>query len=65
MDDDIECGNNMELLLYAFEQLSGCKISFHKRELFGLDKERRVRNNTRNSLVVKWVHAPFVIWGFP
>jgi hypothetical protein len=34
MDHDLEKARNMKLLLYAFEQLSGLKINFHKSEIF-------------------------------
>lgn len=34
MDHDLEKACNMNLLLYAFEQLSGLKNNFHKSELF-------------------------------
>ena len=34
MEHDLEHAQNMKLLLYAFEQLSGLKINFHKSELF-------------------------------
>jgi hypothetical protein len=34
MDNDLERAKNMKLLFYAFEQLSGLKINFHKSELF-------------------------------
>ena len=52
MDDDIERGNNMELLLYAFEQLSGCKISFHKRELFCNKEAKNYMENIYISLAM-------------
>jgi hypothetical protein len=34
MDHDIEHAKNLKLLLCAFEQLSGLKISFHESEIF-------------------------------
>jgi hypothetical protein len=34
MDHDLDKACNMELLLCAFEKLSGLKINFHKSELF-------------------------------
>jgi hypothetical protein len=34
MGDDLERAKNMKLVLWAFEQLSGLKINFHKSELF-------------------------------
>jgi hypothetical protein len=34
MENDIEQAVNMKLLLCAFEQLSGLKITFHKSEVF-------------------------------
>ena len=34
LDYDLEYGKNLKLLLCAFEQLSGLKINFHKREIF-------------------------------
>ena len=33
-DHDLEQAKNLKLLLVAFEQLSGLKINFHKREIF-------------------------------
>jgi hypothetical protein len=34
MDHDIKKPQNLKLILAAFEQLSGLRINFHKRELF-------------------------------
>ena len=34
MDNDLKKAKNMKLLLYAFEQLLGLKINFHKSEMF-------------------------------
>jgi len=34
MDHDLEKARNLNLLLCAFEQVSGLKINFHKSELF-------------------------------
>lgn len=34
MGHDIEQAKNMKLLLFAFEQLSGLKINYHKSEIF-------------------------------
>jgi hypothetical protein len=34
MENDLEQATNMELLLCAFEQLSGLKINFYKSEVF-------------------------------
>lgn len=34
IDHGLEKARNMNLLLYAFKQLSGLKINFHKSELF-------------------------------
>ena len=34
MNHDIEKGANMKMILFAFEQLSGLKINFHKSEIF-------------------------------
>jgi hypothetical protein len=34
MDHDIDKARNLKLLFYAFEQLSGLKINFHKSEIF-------------------------------
>jgi hypothetical protein len=34
LDHDLEQAKNMKLLLIVFEQLSGLKINFHKREIF-------------------------------
>jgi hypothetical protein len=34
MNHDIEKGANMKMILFAFEQLSGLKINFHKSEFF-------------------------------
>jgi hypothetical protein len=34
MDHDLDKAQNIKLLLYAFEQVSGLKINFHKSELF-------------------------------
>jgi hypothetical protein len=34
MEHDLEKVRNLKLILYAFEQLSGLKVNFHKSELF-------------------------------
>jgi hypothetical protein len=34
LDHDIEKAKNLNLLLCAFEKLSGLKINFHKNEIF-------------------------------
>jgi hypothetical protein len=34
LDHDLDKSCNMKLLLFAFEQVSGLKINFHKNELF-------------------------------
>jgi hypothetical protein len=34
MDHDLDKAQNMKLLLCAFDQASGLKVSFHKSELF-------------------------------
>jgi hypothetical protein len=34
LDHDLEQAKNLKLLLYAFEQLLGLKINFHKSEVF-------------------------------
>ena len=34
LEHNLEKAQNMKLLLYAFEQLSGLKINFHKSEIF-------------------------------
>ena len=40
MDHDLEKARNLELILSAFEQLSGLKIKFHKSELFCFGEPR-------------------------
>ena len=40
MEHDLEKARNLKLLLYAFEQLSGLKINFHKSELYCFGKAR-------------------------
>lgn len=42
MDDNLEQAKNMKLILYALEQLSNLKISFHKSEMFcyGIAKDK-------------------------
>jgi hypothetical protein len=34
MEHDLDKARNLKLILAAFEQLSGLKMNFHKRELF-------------------------------
>jgi hypothetical protein len=45
MEHDLEQAANMKLLLCAFEQLSGLKISFHKSELFCYGEAQRMENH--------------------
>src|SRR6266508_4903614 len=40
MDNDLEQAENMKLMLFAFEQLSGLKINFHTSELIFLGLQR-------------------------
>jgi hypothetical protein len=40
LDHDLEHARNLKIMLSAFEQLSGFKINFHKREMFCYGKTR-------------------------
>ena len=40
MEHDIKKARNLKLILWAFEQLSGLKINFHKSELFCFGEAR-------------------------
>jgi hypothetical protein len=42
MDHDLHKAQNMNLLLCAFEQVSGLKINFHKSELFFFGEAQEV-----------------------
>jgi hypothetical protein len=43
MDDNLDKAKNVNLLLYAFEQLSGLKINFHKSEIFCFGNAKNFR----------------------
>ena len=42
IDNDPKQANNLKLLLYAFEQLSGLNINFHKSEIFCYDAAKEM-----------------------
>jgi hypothetical protein len=56
MDHDLEKTENLKVLLYAFEKLSGLKINFHKSEITALVRQRSGRMNTRLFLDAKVGH---------
>jgi hypothetical protein len=64
MEHNIDKAKNMKLLLSAFEQLSGLKISFHKSEIFHFGYERIMNCSTNNYLDVKKDHTHLNIYEF-
>ena len=43
MEHNLEQAHNMKIILYAFEQLSGLKINFHKNEIFCFGGSKELR----------------------
>jgi hypothetical protein len=57
MEHNLEKANNMKLLLSAFEQLSGLKINFHKREIFCFGQAKNMNRNMNNYLDARKDHT--------
>jgi hypothetical protein len=65
MEHDLEQAVNMKLLLCAFEQLSGLKINFHKRDMFCYGEAREVENHYTNLFECGLDQYPFRYLGIP
>ena len=46
LEHNLEKAQNMKLLLYAFEQLSGLKINFHKSKIFCFSEAKNYQSGT-------------------
>jgi hypothetical protein len=65
MDNDPERAKNMKLLLYAFEQLSGLKINFHKSELFCYGAAKEIESEYAHIFGYDLGSFPFRYLGIP
>jgi hypothetical protein len=65
MEHDIEKGQNMKLLLCAFEQLSGLKINFHKSELYCFGEAQNDIDIYRSIFGCKTEEFPLNYLGIP
>jgi hypothetical protein len=65
IDHDPEKTKNLKLLLYAFEQLSGLKINFHKSEIFCYGAGREMEPNYTSLFGCNAGEYPFRYLGIP
>jgi hypothetical protein len=65
MDDSIEKAKNLKLLLCAFEELSGLKISYHKSEIFYFGYARNSENMYSQLFGCQIGSYPFKYLGIP
>jgi hypothetical protein len=65
LDHDLEQAKNMKLLLTAFEQLSGLKINFHKREIFCYGEAKEMEHECICLLGCNAGEYPFRYLGIP
>jgi hypothetical protein len=59
MEHNIDKAKNMKLLLSAFEQLSGLKISFHKSEIFHFGQVKNYELQYKQLFGCKKISYPF------
>jgi hypothetical protein len=65
LEHDFEKALNMKLVLCIFEQLSGLKINFHKREIFCFGKAKEVENDCKTLFGCDISSLPFRYLGLP
>jgi hypothetical protein len=65
MEHDIDKAVNMKLILCLFEQLSGLKINFHKRELFCFGKAKDSQDDYKEIFRCAIGALPFKYLGIP
>ena len=65
LDHDPEQAQNLKLLLYAFEQLSGLKINFHKSEIFCYGAAREMESFYTSLFGCNIGEYPFRYLGIP
>lgn len=65
MDHDFEKARNLKLILCAFEQLSGCKINFHKSEIFCIGEAKDIEHLYSELFGCKLGSYPFRYLGIP
>jgi hypothetical protein len=65
MDQDLEKATNMELIIRAFEQLSGLKINFHKSEVLCYGKAKEDEGMYTRLFGCKIGGMPFRYLGIP
>jgi hypothetical protein len=65
LDHDLGQAKNLNLLLCAFEQLSGLKINFHKSEIFCYDTAKEMEPFYTSLFGCNWGAYPFRYLGIP
>jgi hypothetical protein len=65
LDHDLEQAKNLKLLLWAFEQLSGLKINFHKSEVFCYGAAREMESFYTSLIGCNSGIYPFKYLGIP
>ena len=64
MELDLGKATNLELLLSAFEHMSGLKINFHKSKLFRSEEVNETAAQTSTRSVVHKVNSLLDTWEF-
>jgi hypothetical protein len=65
MEHDFEKARNMKLLLSAFQELSGLKITFHKNEVFYFGQAKEFKTQHEQLFRCKKESYPFKYLGIP
>ena len=65
LEDDLVKANNLKQVFWAFENLSGLKINFHKSELFCFGKTKEKANDYVSLFGCKEGTMPFKYLGIP
>jgi hypothetical protein len=65
LEHELEKALNMKLVLCIFEQLSGLKINFHKREIYCFGEAKVVENEYKHIFSCESGSFPFKYLGIP
>jgi hypothetical protein len=65
LEHELEKALNMKLVLCIFEQLSGLKINFHKREIYCFGEAKVVENEYKHIFGCESGSFPFKYLGIP
>jgi hypothetical protein len=65
MDHELEKAENLKMILYAFEQVSGLTINFHKSEIFCFGRAKDAEHQYSTLFSYKVGECPFKYLGIP